>query len=213
MLKPIAILATAFISFSSIASERRNPMGEVANFQHDNSGERTSRLVSKGTTVTTVASEVTTDAGLSYGVKIDYDVTMKITGSFKDSFEMVFPEEFFTPAFIEKLRQTGSYESADYKIKYEGQADARTTNGTNYPASDILLIYDIKVEDSPGLYNLLSLGAGFDPTDAANKEMPMTDLKIRAHVFQGIPALSAVKLDLAGKIRGVPSKLGFDYVP
>ncbi|MCX6117614.1 MAG: hypothetical protein NT027_08740 [Proteobacteria bacterium] len=202
-------LASAWIATTSFSATFRDPLNETAHFQLDKSSDRTSRLVSKGTIDNTVSRIILDANGNSYGVTMDYDVSMKVTGSFKDSFEMVFPENFFTPNFIENLRRSGLYTSKDYKIKYEGQSNASTQDGKEYPNSDVLLIYDISVDAFAGLSDLLTAAAGFDPS---NKDLPMTDMKIKAHVFQGIPALSAVKLDLTGKIKGVPSKLGFDYV-
>jgi hypothetical protein len=211
MLKVSAMFLTVCLATVAMGNDRRDPVGEVAKYKLDKSGGRTSMAVSKGAISTTVARTIDDQNGKSYGVKIDYDVTLKITGSFKDSFEMVFPENFFTPDFIDNLRNSGSYVSDQYKITYDGQADASNSDGRVFPKADLLTIYDIKVDGEKGLYRLLCIAAGFDPDEVSvEKALPMANMKIKAHVYQGIPALSSVKLDLSGKIKGIPTKLGFD---
>jgi hypothetical protein len=71
------------------------------------------------------------------------------------------------------------------------------------------LIYDVKIPDKHKLEQIIYGAAGFNPTAMGNP--PVEDLQIRAHIYAGVPVLSAVKLDLSGVVQGMPAKAGFDY--
>jgi hypothetical protein len=110
---------------------------------------------------------------------------------------------------MSNLRQNGTYETPDYKMRHEGYADVRNLDGSVYPNCDKILIYDVKIPDKHKLEQIIYGAAGLNPTAMGNP--PVEDLQIRAHIYAGVPVLSAVKLDLSGVVQGMPAKAGFDY--
>jgi hypothetical protein len=211
-----AILTSATLS---LGAERRDPMGELANFYLDKDSARTSSMVTAGTIVSSVDDKtVNPNTGeIKYVVNFNYDITLKVLGNFADYFAMSLPDSFFTPAFMEKLRTEGAYNSPDFKIRHEGRKDVQTLDGTRYAQTDVVMVSDIKFDsfrNPEGLVRLLAASAGLDPLNfSVEKGLPMTDLKIRMYIYPNIPALGAVKMDLTGKIQGIPTKSGFDYKP
>ncbi len=211
MQKIVLSLALAF-SASLIASVQvsRDPIGELANYELDKSSARTTSLIQSGSAVSTVKEFLPDHPnGPSYNVSLDYDFKVKFYGQRKGTASWPFSQDFFDEQFIINLRTTGIYETPDYKIRHQGYADARTLDGSAYPNSDVVLIYDIKVPEKALILDLLYASVGIDPS-ASNKP-PLEDLTIKAHLFAGVPVLSAVKLDLAGKVQGINAKAGLDY--
>lgn len=188
-----------------------NPVGEKANYVLDKNSARTSGIVASGTSASEVMNFQPNHAyGPSYGVDLSFDVVIKLHGPEKGTTSWILPEEFFTPKFMENLRTTGYYETPDYKIKHEGRGDTRTIDGTNYVGCDKIFIYDVKLPEDSGLRRIVAAAAGIDPNDL-DVENAIQDLELRAHVYPGIPALGAVKIDLAVKAQKVNLKFGFDY--
>jgi hypothetical protein len=147
--------------------------------------------------------------GPSYNVSLDYDFVVKFYGRQKGSTKWEFAKEFFEENFIVNLRERGTYETPDYKIRHEGYADARNLDGNVYSHCDKILIYDVKIPETSEVARLLYASVGIDPK-IANKP-PIEDLKIRAHLYLGVPVLGAVKLDLSGVVEGMNAKAGFDF--
>jgi hypothetical protein len=186
----------------------RDPLGETAQFQLDRNGSRTTGMIQSGTGLAKVNQFLPDHAnGPGYEVALDYDITVQFYGRNQGTAKWVFPQEFFEPSFMEKLRQTGTYETPDYKLRHEGFADAKTQDGGVYPHCDKILIYDVKIPENfvDFFYPII----GLSPNYVENPDIQ--DLKIRTHLFQGVPVLGAVKLDLAAKVKGMNVKAGFDY--
>jgi hypothetical protein len=208
------ILLAALSIFTVVATARadgpRNPLGETASYQLDKAAARTSSLIQSGSGVAKVTDFLPDDEqGPSYNVSLDYDFVVQFYGRQKGTTKTAFSEEFFTPEFMVKLRRVGSIETPDYKIKHEGFADARNMDGGVYPHCDKVLIYDIKMNELNPFAQLLYAAAGLDPSRGDNPQIE--NLKLAAHVFQSVPVLGAVKLDLSGIVQGMNVKAGFDF--
>jgi hypothetical protein len=207
----IATLVALFgVSVVPLHAAPRDPIGEKANYQLDKNGSRTTSMVSSGSAKASVTEFIPDhDQGPSYNVNLDYDITVQFYGRQTGTAKWAFAEEFFDTTFMANLRENGTYETPDYKMRHEGYADVRNLDGSVYPHCDKVLIYDVKIPDKHKLEQIIYGAAGFNPTAMGNP--PVEDLQIRAHIYAGVPVLSAVKLDLSGVVQGMPAKAGFDY--
>jgi hypothetical protein len=197
------------VGLSSQSFAGRNPIGETANYQLDRNGARTTSMIQSGTALATVTEFIPDhENGPSYNVNLDYDFVVQFYGRQKGTAKWAFGEEFFDDQFIVNLRERGTFETPDYKIRHEGYADARNLDGGVYPHCDKILIYDVKIPENSDIARLLYASVGIDPM-TMNKP-PIEDLKIRGHIFAGVPVLGAVKLDLSGIVQGMSAKAGFD---
>ena len=188
----------------------RDPIGEKAPYQLDRNGSRTTSMVTAGVALASVTEFLPDhEQGPSYNVNLDYDITVQFYGRQTGSAKWAFAADFFDSEFMARLRESGTYETPDYKIRHEGFADVRNLDGSVYPNCDKILIYDVKIPDKYKLEQIIYGAAGFNPVAMGNP--PVEDLQIRAHIFTGVPVLSAVKLDLSGVVQGMPAKAGFDY--
>lgn len=207
------LLGASFIltlGFTSNASNVRDPVGESANYQLDKNGSRTTGMIQSGSALATVTEFLPDhENGPSYNVSLDYDFVVQFYGRQKGTTKWEFAKEFFEEEFIVNLRARGSYETPDYKIRHEGYADARNMDGSVYPHCDKILIYDVKIPEPSEVAKILYSSVGIDPK-IANKP-PIEDLKIKAHLYAGVPVLGAVKLDLSGIVQGMNAKAGFDF--
>ena len=211
MLRTILSAAALVMSVSTVYAAPRNPIGESADYQLDKHGSRTTSMVSKGSGKGSVNEYLPhTDQGPSYKVQVNYDLTMRFYGHKVGRFEYPLTEKYFDPEFIAQLRQTGHYETPDYKIRHEGFADAKNLDGGRYPNCDKIRFYDIKIHYFEGLEKLLMIAAGLNPDEQDLDDLAIEDLQIAGHVYPGIPALGSVKLDITGVIQGVRAKIGFD---
>ena len=77
-------------------------------------------------------------------------------------------------------------------------------NGTTYENCDKILIYDVNTETAPDFVQLL---LGYDNLST---EGEIENLEIRAHVYEGIPVLGAVKIDVEGDTSGMHVFAGAD---
>jgi len=204
------LTAAMSLAFTPAYDAPRDPIGEKANYQLDKNGSRTTSMVTTGSAKASVTEFIPDhEQGPSYNVNLDYDITVQFYGRQTGTAKWAFAEDFFDPDFMARLRETGTYETPDYKMRHEGYADVRNLDGGVYPHCDKVLIYDVKIPDKHKLEQIIYGAAGFNPTAMGNP--PVEDLQIRAHIFAGVPVLSAVKLDLSGVVQGMPAKAGFDY--
>lgn len=205
----LGLVVALSTSFSAFGVEGRDPVGEKANYQLDRNGARTTSMIQSGTALATVTEFIPDhENGPSYNVNLDYDFVVQFYGRQKGTAKWAFGQEFFDDQFIVNLRERGTFETPDYKIRHEGYADARNMDGNNYPHCDKILIYDVKIPENSEIARLLYASVGINPR--ATDKPPIEDLKIRAHLFAGIPVLGAVKLDLSGIVQGMSAKAGFD---
>ena len=212
MIRRLALAFAVVLStgFTPDSLTPRDPIGENLNYQLDKNGARTTSMIQSGAATATVTEFIPEhQQGPSYNVNLDYDFVVQYYGRQKGSTKWAFAQEFFDPDFLVKLRETGLYETPDYKIRHEGFADARNLDGNFYPNCDKILIYDVKIPEATQIAPILYAAAGVDPNAVAKP--PIENLKIRAHLFAGIPVLGAVKLDLSGVVQGMNAKAGFDY--
>ncbi len=207
----IRTFISAVLFTSSLSAVFANPVGEKANYVLDKSSGRTSGMVASGTAAALVKdAQPNHPSGPSYSIDLSFDVMIKLHGREQGTTNWVVPESFFTPKFMEDLRATGHFESQDYKMKYEGRADTQTVDGTKYVGCDKVLFYDVKLPPDSELRFLVAAAMGRD-SDEIEVETAIQNLELRAHMYPGIPALRAVKLDLAVKSQGANLKFGFDY--
>ena len=200
------ILTTGFTSNASI---RRDPMGETASYQLDKNGSRTTSMIQSGSALATVTEFLPEhENGPSYNVNFDFDFVVQFSGRQKGTIKFIFGQDFFEEQFMVSLRERGTYVGPDFKINHEGFADARNLDGNFYPHCDKVLFYDVKIPESSEAADFLYRLVGIDPMRA--DKPPIENLKIRAHVYQGVPVIGAVKVDLSGIINGINFKVGLD---
>jgi hypothetical protein len=205
-----SIITIAAILFMGSPAFSRDPVGETAAYQLDKNAARTTGLIQSGSALAKVTEFLPDhESGPSYNISLDYDFVVQFYGRQNGTTKWEFPQEFFKPEFMQKLRETGTFETADYKIRHEGYADVRNMDGGVYPHCDKILIYDIKIPELRLLSSILYAASGYSPSAATNP--PIENLKIRGHMFNGVPVLGAVKLDLSGVVQGINAKAGFDY--
>ena len=206
-MKNFIVLAIGTV-LATTAWAQRNPVGEKAHYQIDTNRARTSGVVRNGTVDATVESESET----GFSVKIDYDINVVLQGRQQGSQALEVPKDFFTPAFLIGLRERGTYVSEQFKVKHEGYADAANMDGHRYAHCDKLKIYDIKTEQDFWAVELLA-AAGDAQSYSGDAPSPIQDLIINVMVFEGVPVLGGVKIDMAGKYNGMNVKVGADYMP
>ena len=213
MLRSFISVSLLSMSFALNAATAGGPLGEKANYQLDRAFARTSAAVTAGSGVASVSKYLPNhENGPHYTITLDYNVSINLYGDHKGSTSWDFPEEFFTPQFMEKLRKTGHYNTKDYKINYEGKADAKTLDGTTYKNCDKILIYDISVAGKSSWESMVAQAAGISADDIEYYGTSVENVKIRGHLYYpGVPVLAAVKLDLSATVDNVPVRAGFDY--
>jgi hypothetical protein len=205
----VVLLTTAF---TPVAQLSRDPLGESASYQLDKNRVRTTGMIQSGSAVTTVTDFLPNrESGPAYNVDLTYDFTVAFYGRKQGTVKWEFEKEFFEPEFMVKLRQNGTYETPNYKVRHEGYADATNMDGVVYPHCDVITIYDVVIPSNggQGLKSILVAAAGLDPEAFADPTIE--DVKIRANIIAGTPVLGAVKLDLTGVVQGMNVKAGFDY--
>lgn len=185
----------------------RDPVGERTEFLLDRSSARTSSLVQEGSFATYVTQALPDHQnGPAYETKLDYDIRVRFAGRQRGSYAIALPVSYFTPEFFEQLRESGHFETSQFKVQHLGFANATTVDGAVYENCDKIRLYDIQDIES-----LPFAQAARDILQAAAGDLPIEDLELVAHVKEGEPVLGAVKLDLTATYSGMPIKLGADY--
>jgi hypothetical protein len=211
MLAKKLLAATGLVFLMSTAALARDPVGESADYKVDRNSARTSSMILSGSMTATVTQYMPDHPdGPAYEGKLDYLFKIQFMGNQEGTEYVNTPEEYFTPEFIARLRTDGTYESPQFKIRHQGYADARNLDGGFYPHCDKILIYDIKQEESAGFAALAKSLLGTRPNDPSPDDS-IENLEIVAHVYQGVPVLGAVKLDVKGVYNGMNVKAGADY--
>jgi len=219
-MKYSGFLLLGTLVFGSAGAFARNPVGETADYQLDRNSARTSSMIKSGTMDAKVIRELpdATD-GPAFETAVSYDFEIQFMGNQSGTELVAVAEEFFTEEFLQQLRTNGTYESSEFKIRHEGYADARNLDGKFYPRCDKLLFYDIntsKMErlsaSAPVVHMIVQLFNAAADAYRIDPNASIEDLKIRAHIFVGIPVLGAAKIDMSGKYSGVNIKAGADYI-
>ncbi len=205
------LIPICFLTLSFSVSAGVDPIGQTASYKAVK-GSRTSSMVKSAVAEVTVASFVNTpeEGSPHYVMKADYEADIRLYGRHSGTELIDVPDYYFTPEFIEKIRQDGTYEAPDFKVKHLGYENA--TNGNrSYQDCDHLYFYDIKTEKTPSMFNFF-IAAAFGKTPDSLSSSDIQDLKVYAKVKAGIPVLGAVQIDISGKYQGIAAKAGFDYV-
>lgn len=206
------LVAFSTLSFTPAGRVAHNPIGEHADYMLDKSSGRTSSLIASGSGAGFIDEFLPDyEHGPSYPVNITYDLMVRLQGPVKGSLVIPMPEAYFTPEFMVALRATGHFETPDFKMIYEGTADARTLDGGVYPKCDKVLLYDIKAVEESDLPVLIAAAAGFTKEQIASGLVSIEDVRIRALVHPRIPVVGGAKLDVTGKANGISVKIGLDY--
>ena len=169
------------------------PVGETAHYQVVKDSNRTTGFVRGGTVDLSVVRIADGEQGPAYEIQLDYGFDVAFLGQKSGNFSLFIPKRFFTPGFMEELRQNGEFQAANFKIRHLGIADTRTSDGNHYSNCDQIEFYDFKGSDSPG-----------SPLD-------LNSAKIKAHIKPGIPVLGAAKVDIQARAHGIRFKVGVDY--
>lgn len=130
----------------------------------------------------------------NFVLDIDYKLRIVLVGRKFGRRTVVIPKEYFSEEFIVKLREEGTYESEDFKVRHLGMVDAKLVDGRKFEQCDRLHFYDIKPE-----------GESEDLEDSVFNEP-----QLFANIKIGAPVLGAVQFDMAGQFRGRNVKAGGD---
>jgi hypothetical protein len=199
-----AALATA--GASSASAQGRDPVGETASYKVDRASSRTSSFVRSGDMQAEVVRYLPDETPPAYETTIDYSLNT-IVGRRSGTVRLPVEEAYFTPEFLEMLRQNGEYTSPHFKLRHMGYADARNMDGGVYPQCDKVLIYDLDVRYTSEL-PIAKLAQALVGNDRGEV---LEDMEILAHIYPGVPVIGAVKLDVTGKYQGQNVKAGADY--
>lgn len=194
-----------------------DPVGEEAAYELVRSRSRTSSLITDGTfNIKVLERTEDTDNGPAFRSQYEYDLKIQFAGDQNGDGELHIPIEFFTPEFMEKLRQDGEAETNWFKIKYLGRGPTSTSDGRNYPDADKILIYDIETQQSDKLPAFVAQAIHMAVKALShNKNLAkgeLEDIKIKGDIVQGLPVLGAARMDISGKYSGFNIKAGFDFV-
>ncbi len=209
----LGILAAFTVSSIAMGSvEDRDPVGESAYYKLDRTASRTSSLIQSGELTTHVTRALPDDgSGPAFEVNIDYTFRIQLLGTRTGTETVNVPAAYFTPEFMMNLRQTGHYESAKFKVDHEGYADAVTMDGHHYAHCDKVKIYDIQQGFDDG--GVIAVAKSLLDVGGAGPDDQIDNLVIHAQIFEGVPVLGAVKLDVSGRYSGMNVKAGADYQP
>lgn len=195
----MTVLVTCYAALGSDA----DPVGQKAKYTLDKDPKRTSSMIKSGTVDVSVTKAMLDAQPPAYEVSVQYKVKVALMGDQEGTEARPVDAEYFTPAFIEKLRKDGSYTGPNFKAKHLGYADAKNLDGKQYPNCDKVLLYDI--QQGHVMNEMMQTFFGSERAD-------VEDLQVLAHVYAGVPVLGAVKIDANGKYQGMAVKAGGDYV-
>ena len=188
------------MSLITTAAAARDPQGERANYDLVRDGARTSSVFSSGQFSDEIQDPIRGPEGNFFKTLIQFRVTTILGSSYDSHGFLRMPEEFFEPQFMERLRAGEEYHGPDMKMKHVGFADVTNRDGVRYPHCDKVLLTDLVL--SPSMRAALGIA-----------KAPPQDTQILLHYYAGIPALSAVRADIATVQNGSHYRLGFDYRP
>ena len=113
----LAALALGSLSFQVVA----DPVGEVADYKLDRDMNRTSSVIKQGVFKAEVTDYLPDqETGPAYKIQIDYDVLIQFYGRRTGTEYVDSPEEFFTPEFMQNLRDAGEIHYPQFKIRQLG---------------------------------------------------------------------------------------------
>jgi len=197
-------------SFPLWGADPEGLVGQKAFYQLDKNPKRTTSLLKDGNFLAVIKRYLpNANHGPAMEVDLNYRFNVQLMGEKTGVETSELDYEYFTADFLEKLRKEGKYESPNFKAIHQGYQDVKTLEGKFYPHCDLVLLYDIKdtlnMELRSGLAHFLA--SIVDETPKSDVE----NLKVLAHVYPGIPVLSAVQIDISGKYEGMNIKAGADY--
>ncbi len=183
--------------------QARDPMGEQAFYDLDKS--RSHNMIKSGNFDGRItAFHPDAEEGAAYELTLKYKFDIQWIGVKEGEEKLEIPVEYFSPEFMENLRQTGAFESEKFKVKHEGFATTTTQNGETYENCDKILIYDVDQSEAPDFALLM---VGFDQLTS---EGEIENLEIRAHIYPNVQVLGAVKIDVEGDSSGMHVFAGAD---
>lgn len=210
------ILAGAVATLVSATAALASPVGDRAHYDLDRNPSRTSSMIMSGKVDVTVDAYVPGHkSGPAYESSLAYDFNVQMVGRKQGSQKVMVPAEYFSPEFMKNLRASGSFIGPDFKVRHEGYVDARTMDGNFYPHCDKILIYDVKTYSAEsqlgGLFTVARDMLSMAAESRLGTRQDVENLQVRAAIFEGVPVLGAVKLDVSGIVSGFNVKAGGDY--
>ena len=186
LLKATILFGLIAILWGFTYSDESDPLGEYAYYKLDDSNRRTSDIIRSGYSETEVVAYDSETA--NYKVRMKYKFKLNPTGTRSGEDHLTVEAYYFSDEFLVELRESGYYETPDFKVRHEGFGNAADTYGTVYEDCDILRFFDIRDSD-------------------------VNDLEIKAYVHPSVPVLRAVTLDFKGEYNRLRLKAGLDYRP
>ena len=219
-MRKCALVASAVSFLLSANLFARNPQGEQAGYKLDRNRDRTSSMIMKGKLDFSVGALHTVAGKDAYQSSLTYDLQILMAGKQKGTKSIDIPSDYFSPEFLQHLRDAGQVDEGSFKLKYLGKADVVTQTGARYPNCDKILAFDIKMEKDSDFNTILNrtLARAYWVEETTESYVPeedilsVQDVQVVLHVSSEIPVLGAARIDISGKTRGMDLKAGFDYV-
>ena len=191
------------LDLASDNDSARDPVGEKASYQLDRQRSRTSSLITGGEfKAQVVEKNEDVDGEISFRTVLHYQLRLGFFARKTGFVGLNIPADYFSKGFMEKLREEGSYETAQFTIRHLGRSDVRSKSGVIYKDADLIKIFDITTEQdyNDGINSYASEGSALE------------DLVVTAAIYPGVPVLGAVQIDVAGYYQGKRIRAGADYV-
>lgn len=178
-----------------------DPVGQKAHYLLDTDPKRTSSMIQSGSMDAFVNQLVTNENGEpAYEVLLSYKFNIQFVGLKEGLERPLIDKHYFDEEFLINLRETGYYESPNFKAKHLGYTNTTTLNKKTYKNCDKIFLYDIQETTV------------FRQMAESILSEEIEDLVGLALISPGVPVLGAVKLDLSGTYQGLPVKAGGDYI-
>ncbi len=211
MVKGSLLVSVLSLSLSVWAQGR---VGESALYKLNKDRNRTSSLARKGK----IAISLThfDNEMKKYKSEYVYDLQFMFSDPRKGKGEAAMDEKYFKKEFMENLRREKQLELGHIKIRHNGYGDAHVADGNVYKNCDKIHIYDIDKETLGIINDLVDSSLVEEVHRAYPFEELMSgpafrDVKIDAYACEGVPVVGAAMIDISGRYRGLPVRLGFDY--
>ncbi len=213
-MRRVLVVSSFLISLLSIPSWAQDRLGESAFYKLNKSRGRTSSLAKKGEIQITLTDF--DEQNKKYESEYVYNLQFMFSNPRKGKGKTTMDEKYFKKEFMEKLREDKNMELGHIKVRHKGYGDAHLADGSVYKNCDRIHIYDIDketlaiindlvdssfVEEAYGNFHILEPLAG----------PAFRDVKIDAYACYGVPVVGAAMIDISGRFKGLPIRLGFDY--
>ena len=205
LVKNFSIATAFFFVYSTLilgSFAKQESYASETHYELNKDRQRTSRIIKKGHLRAFMERREATQV-----VKLEYELEVVFYGKKRGSSEKKLPAEFFTEAFLIKLREAGEMTYEDTLIRHLGMADIQNKDGLRYlNCHKIHLIDQRRAEEEDSRTQQENPDDGIFSHRAKNLEATLW-------MHQRVPGIKAARVDVKGKQNGMNIHIGFDYAP